>query len=293
MLTLLTSGSPLSTIEGNKIYYILFLAIPIFALILSHKREKFNGWVFVVFGLLLFACVASGMLNFQFQYLSVNLKLLGIITYSYCFTRSVKFSVFVIFLPKAVAVLTLLSLLVFGYLNIYGYLNLPSFTNINDVGYYNGVFITPIYKFGDYPLMTWQFRNNGAFWEPGLFASILSLSLITESVFNPRPRLWISFILILGLLSTLSGGGFLLLILYGLLILIKKPIKIRLGFAVLSVTAIVMIIILTSQDLYFMQISMIEKASDLGNISWIERLESPAVNLRIFRESPLFGKGIQ
>lgn len=143
------------------------------------------------------------------------------------------------------------------------------------------------------------FRNQGLFWEPGLFAAYLIFALILHFLYDEKLSIWKLALLVVTILTTQSTTGIVLLVVAALLLLMKRKTKKR--------KTIPFITILFGMGTYFFAVNQMGLhnsvvASGIQNvinkltgnsINFIARQNSPLVNLSIFRKYPIFGAGYQ
>jgi O-antigen/teichoic acid export membrane protein len=140
-------------------------------------------------------------------------------------------------------------------------------------------------------------RIQGFFWEPGLFASFLILTILLELSFFKEVK-WFHFSVFSScLVLTLSTAGYFLYLLV-LLLLFNKLIaskKIKIGINVFFGLSLLVVVLFYKEVFgilgnYFP--SLFGKISDVGT-SLTTRLESPLFDLKIFLQNIFLGSGIQ
>ena len=170
--------------------------------------------------------------------------------------------------------------------------NLPSIYNTNDVEYKTAIIFNYIPAVSD--------RNCGMFWEPGIFATYLSISLIFELVFKRGKTSFFRIIIFsLGIITANSSAGFALLPLCLLLILTKKHKNKNLNLFFNLLTVILIFVIIFA---YFNLESLLQN-SPLANNEYVQKLllenmesqsrvQALEHNMNIFFDFPIFGAGI-
>lgn len=139
-------------------------------------------------------------------------------------------------------------------------------------------------------------RNQGIFWEPGLFASYILIALILEILFSKKINIYRFAVLVVTLLTTSSTAGILLLIPIFILLIERNMKKERTKTIVLMILWIILLLLfIFSNNLISWLVSV---NSDLfgklisNDISKITRLNVPFLNLEIFKSHPIFGAGL-
>ena len=169
---------------------------------------------------------------------------------------------------------------------------LPIFNNIfintNGSVYYNG-YIFFLRKVGT----SLSPRSMSVFWEPGLYASYLIISLMLEISLKRNVNKFNVTILILGVLISQSTAGYLLLLFLIPLIRYKNFKKKYVFQFILSVAAclflffkidgIIRYLIKINYDMFY-KLHLEELVNSV-------RFKSALMNLNIFYKSPLFGNG--
>ncbi|WP_140157784.1 hypothetical protein [Arenibacter amylolyticus] len=293
---MITSGYPLSTVPGNLNYFSL---IPITLIITIKLGSRGKLWpknfASYAFFLLLFLTLTSFITNLNVNNLSLNIKFLLVISFSYMFCLFVSFNDFIKFYLKTLKVISIISLIGYSILN-YTSLTIPlgTFKNINDVEYYNGIVFFAIKSFSEYGNDGFE-RNIGAFWEPGLFATTLLIAIVFELWKNKINKVNI-IIFLIALYTTKSTFGY-IMVLPIVAIIMSKKIKTKRNIIILNTFFIG---ILTFSVNYLNDILV--HLSSLNPIlfsklvtesaSVNERIESPLINLEIFKNNILFGAGI-
>lgn len=167
---------------------------------------------------------------------------------------------------------------------------LPSMLNINGIEY-RGI--------GIYNYLTHvPERNCGMFWEPGLFATHLTISMVFELLYQKKTNYWRIILFSVGIFTANSSAGFALWFLCMMLLLVRKSKKSRNLFKEV-VSIIIMcigIIVVLNFDSILMMTGLVEnqylmKLSSAG-ITESSRLKALEHNWESFLSSPIFGVGI-
>lgn len=168
---------------------------------------------------------------------------------------------------------------------------LPTMVNTNDVEYKVGIVYNYITQIPD--------RNCGMFWEPGFFATHLTLSLVFEIVFKEKKINWLRIILFsVAIITANSSAGFILLVLSLGLIFVRERenSKYRIMWQIMAVIVIVLLVLL------FLNLDTIISNTPLAENEYVAKLLSENVedqsrvkaiehNLQQFAQSPIFGIG--
>lgn len=138
-------------------------------------------------------------------------------------------------------------------------------------------------------------RNQSIFWEPGLFAGFLLIGMCLEIVFRHRPSFLKLMIMTLGLISTYSTAGLMLLPILAVMAIERKA-KVSKGKVVAELAMLVaFLILLLYSDMIVESLTTIAPEV-FGKLSGeestkITRMSVPIANLEIYAHSPMFGVG--
>ena len=137
-------------------------------------------------------------------------------------------------------------------------------------------------------------RNAGPYWEAGMFACYLAIALaiveFEDGIFeNEKKRFFAKSILIATILSTLSTTGYLSIILYFVILVIRIPNigkknickKLLLGVAVIFIASIVF------------NTSVVQDKLFTTNSSMTKRTEDIVGGLKLIKENPILGLGFR
>ena len=166
---------------------------------------------------------------------------------------------------------------------------LPTLVNTNDVEYGVAIIFNCIKVIPE--------RNCAMFWEPGLFATHLTISMLLEMLSKQKPSFWRMALFTVCIFTANSSAGFVLWFLCMVLLLLKNTkdgISLwRIIFSVVVLAAAFFVVanfdaILASTSLgeneYFIKLY-----SD--NVSASTRSQAIQHNLKMFGQGPLFGAG--
>lgn len=145
----------------------------------------------------------------------------------------------------------------------------------------------------------YSIRNQGLFWEPGLFAAYLILALVLHILYESKISIVRVIVIICTVFTTQSSAGIILLIIVALLLILRNSGgmgKIKRGLIVCFGTGISLFVL--SQNEYISAKLLVGIQGAIGKISGqsvnvVSRQNSPLINLKIFSNYPIFGAGYQ
>jgi hypothetical protein len=285
------SGYAMMTV--NSTVGSILLLIGIVLIFLSNPQSittlKIN-YLNIYFILSILILLASMFVNLNFIYIGANLKYLSILIFSFYFVQTVDYKVFIKYYINIMLFIVFISLIPFylyNYFNINFLGYLPIVENINGVKYYNGI----LFFFYDYT----QTRNMGLFWEPSIYSSFIIIAMMYEISYN-KPSIIKIMLLLIGVISTGSTGGYLLIPFVFTLYLFKN-INVLSGILIQSMVALGGFLIYINFSAIFsflLQLSplVFGKFSRDGAASVNERVDSPLINIDLFLQNPVFGNGL-
>lgn len=166
---------------------------------------------------------------------------------------------------------------------------LPEMKNVNDVQYRVGGIFNYIVHAPE--------RNCGMFWEPGLFATHLTIAMVFEIMLEEKPRIWLLILFSVGIFTANSSAGFVLWFLCVNLFFAKRinirkrPILGLMGIAVL----VVGLTVIMNFDQILVQTGLGEnpffKKLATDNVAESSRMKAITHNLKLFLTAPIFGVG--
>lgn len=288
IIVYLLSGSPYTTINTEISMLVVALAFITFPYILFVKKRQTNG-------LLLLVVLVTIMILFpmiwhsEFQSRVYWRVLATAVLASYLVKKYELNNIIRVFL-KIMVIVSVVSLIGYILLNCTSLLNnLPTVKNVNGVEYGIGILFNYIKVYPE--------RNCGIFWEPGIFASYLTLAIAFESITKPKSISWFRIVLfVVTIITTTSSAGYALLILtIGVVMLRDSKLS---GYKKIFAMCIVFVIGATVLNL-----DSIILNTTLSNNEYLIKLTSTRLsessrvtaifhNLSIFRKNPLFGAGI-
>jgi len=288
---LYNSGSVLTTID-NRIGFVLML-FTMMIMFLSKPMIKLRiklNFLNTYFAVSLLVVLISMLINGNFSYIENNIRYSIILIYSFYFVKNVSFNTFVDNYTKVMSFLVTVSVIPFYLINLLKVdllRYLPIIENINGVRYYNG-FLFYFYTYS-------HKRNMGIFWEPAIFSSFIIVAMLYEICYK-KPSIPRLGILLIGLISTGSTGGFLLFPFIIMIYLFKNSnvfsgLFIQLSLVIVGIWTFLYI------DLI---LNFLNKVNPLvfgkffreNSASVFERSSSPLVNLDLFLQNPIFGNGL-
>lgn len=259
-------------------------------LLLKHKivkKQNFNTWLVISSTFLV-----TNLINIQNSpnWIAVVLFLVQLCTI--CIFQSI-FDIKKIYecVVKSMVVISLISLITF-FIRESGSSILDAFVIKQSINASRYEYIyTPWHTIG------WNVdfhRNAGPFWEPGMFACYLAISicilLFSDTIkFDKTKKNVYFFIFIITILSTSSTTGFLVL---GLILsgyVIKQSINNR--FQVLMKIGLIVCVVAATGLLY--NSSVVQKKLFTTNSSLIKRSADITNGIEIIKEDPLFGLGFK
>lgn len=292
LLLIFYSGHMFQATIGSINYFLVLCAIPA----LFYTTNKLFNEALISSYVAALILIAMTVLSFASSFArgySFYLTFLSYILVAFFISHKLEFQIVVDVFLKVMTALTLISLVGYFLVNNTAVLSdLPKITNINDVEY--GVAVVFNY------ITAVPYRNCGMFWEPGLFASFLTLALIFELVFKTEK---VSFfrilIFILGLITANSSAGFALLFLCLALLFCKK----RESTIVNILTGLFMLILIIAIPLIFFNLENIIGGTVLGENEYVQKLFADNLqqqsrfkaiehNWKVFLDNPFFGAGI-
>ena len=290
-LIVTTSGYALSSVPGNIYYFLLVLPIVLF--LLKKKESLLETPLNIYISSYLIFCILT-IISFaiyrDISSIPKNIKFLITITFAFYFTYHISFQTFLKYFVLSMKVIVIVSLIGYLLINVINIpINLPKVVNVNGVEYYNAIiYFAPSKGFG-------IDRNIGCFWEPGVFSTFIIIALIFEIALKKRTSVRNVIIFIVGLLSTQSTSGYLMIL---FLFILKLSLKHK-GFkALINYTVLILLGALAYLNfnsfatfLYSINPKVFSKLfSESSNFT--SRIESSLTNLEIFFKDPVLGAGI-
>jgi hypothetical protein len=202
---------------------------------------------------------------------------------AFIITHIISFDVFIKKYVNIVTVIVLISLVFY-----FGGIMFPTLIqklpiSYNDAG--TGYRHAYIYFFQG--ILSWNYRNSGIFWEGGAFQLYINLALMFRMFYLNktfgRDKL-LTLVLILGIVTTLSTVGILILLIQLYSVLRKKRPLIRYSFYFAGIIAL-----LSSGAINNLFLSKFSSQSASGS----ERLIGILTDLNIFIQNPILGAGFE
>lgn len=284
------SGSAVSTISSGFRNSIIFVAAA--SLVVSILRHRYyvscsaRTLFLFYFGLMILITLLAT------KYSIFYLRLYATIYVAYRISEKVDFKVFASAFVRVMAWVTGFSILCFFAINVLK-LNLPSFSfaNINGEVYRGFILFNYIQRLPG--------RNCAFFWEPGLFASAVTIALVFEMLYVGKISRLRVVVFVVGLLTANSASGYVLLLL--LLVLASARLNpqkqsakaILLVFQILFVIAAVVAFLNLDKILTAYGLAQNKQFSKLMTGTFVESQRARAIqdSLAMFLQNPLFGNG--
>jgi len=135
--------------------------------------------------------------------------------------------------------------------------------------------------------ITFLLRNSGPFWEPGAFVGFLTIAILFETIRTGSLKTKPNRILMLGLLTTLSTTGLVVLmfIITGFIY-----VKMKLGGKLILIPLVLTLGIISFQSFDFLG-KKIQSKMSYDMYTYNTRFKSAAIDLQDFAENPLVGVG--
>lgn len=137
------------------------------------------------------------------------------------------------------------------------------------------------------PSLFLSHRNPGAFWEPGAFAIFLNLALIFNLIKNNALISLKNIIIIVGILTTLSTGGYIAMFLIIFFFYLSSS-KLKYKFVYVTVVLILAYLVLVNLD--FM-LPKVQTDIELREETTTSRFGSGIVDFQLFLTHPFIGTG--
>lgn len=290
---LFNSGHVLSTLDSNlHLYLVLFTSFTLFIFVFNSRiiRSKlFFSSSFLL--IVMVSYVMSFIVNFSpenaFSFMTpVSMMLFSFSIVSFVRIKNMaKYLVYSMVIVTIVSVLGRIIVFEFGILDLF-----PILTSKNGIEYHN-LSLFYIIK-GSQDEMS---RNLGFFWEPGIYATFLLVAILVNNfIHHSKFTKFVFFsILVIGVVSTKSTAGYMLLVLVFLIMLSFS----KKGYFLLSISLITFLFLMTflwweevAEFLLLLDYNTFSKVIELS-VSSSTRLNAPLLNMQIFLEKPFFGYG--
>lgn len=288
---LFSSGYPISKIYSNiEILNDIIFTIPFTFIILFKVRKIKQNIFYISFILLLFSIMVTYIMLDRLN-LNLYIPIICKIIIAFGIVNYYSFKEFRGYFLKSMLLISIISILGYILINL-NLLNLSIKYNKNMVPYGIG------YIFFYIP---WTIdRNLGIFWEPGIFATYLSIALIFELFLENKKYNWFRVIIfIITLITTKSAAGYGLLFLITILLIIDKiksnRKKSRQFFEFIGICIIFLVIINYEAliSVFGLEKSIIFKKLIGESLKKQPRVLSIKDNLNKFLVNPFIGIGIK
>jgi len=287
------SGYYLSTVSG---YTNLLILLPILMIVsglidayLLRKELRVYKNHLILLPIFLLPIFVQSLLNLEFGF--SELKYIVIIIFCYYITRTIDYETFLKQFVNVMAFISISAILGYFVLCFTPLSNFfPTVLNYNNYTYYSGLLFSGI----SYQAGVVHDRLQGLFWEPGVFATYITLALFfIKKEHYKTTFFYVSTVVlfIITLILTQSGAGILMLILILVIKLFReRQISNRI---VLTVTCLIIALIPLLSDLAigFLNDNLLEKVLDVQNVSILHRLNSILIDIHVFIFNPI-GVGV-
>jgi len=237
----------------------------------------------VMIGCTIIVNLGSGM----YAYIQIIFQILlaYCITQLYSFKHLVRCHIFIM------TWITLIAIVCYALLNTTSLMDtLPLMTNYNGMEF-RGI---GIYNYNTYIPM----RNCGMFWEPGLFATHLTISMVFELLYQRKTNIWRILLFSVGIFTANSSAGFVLWFLCMMLWLVRKRKKSESLFKeiVIFIGVLTGILLVLNFDAFLTMTGLVENeyllklSSDTLHES--TRVKALQHNIDSFLSAPIFGVGL-
>lgn len=280
--------------SSSILYYVLFLTVYLSIAYINvqgnlsiydkkniYQNKEFWVLFFTIFGLV-FSMIVNEKSVTNFSYYRTISTFLS----AFLITKIINFNSFVNLYIKILSILSVISLIVYFYVNFIGSLGWSIFTNSNDVSYYNG--------FINFVMVHSPERNTGVFWEPGIFSTFLIIGILFETIFKPQTNWYIVFLFLVTNITTLSTASYFLLIIL-ILIGVNRSKNSLYRVLINIIIFIIMVFVWTYQvnivNTLANYFPSIFGKLDVMNGSVTTRIMGPWVDVNIFIENFFTGVG--
>lgn len=284
------SGSAVSVVSSGYRNSIVYVAAFFFAVRLIERRfwvSKSKRSLFLAYFIIMIIMTATVT-----GYSTFYLRLFATIYVAYEISERMDCKQFIELYEKTILCVTIIALIGYFFVNALGLgSRLPGFVNVNGEVYRGVVIFNYIERLPE--------RNCALFWEPGIFASALTFALIFELIYQKEKHFFRIVLFVIGIITTNSTAGYVLLVLLLVLASMKIQAKLRLVKILLLVVQIAIVIasitIFLNLDKILVQtkLSQNEVFAKLMSDTLIESQRGRAIqdSLSSFAQSPLFGNG--
>ena len=240
--------------------------------------------------LFMFMVLATAIVNVEsgtnYSYIQITTLILA----AYCIVKLYSFKQMAECYLVVMTVVSVVALIGYVFHNNTSYLDfLPKVESINDMEYGVGVIYNYLTMVPD--------RNCGMFWEPGLFATHLTIAMMLELITKQRASALRIILFSICIFTANSSAGFVLWFLCLILLFIRKrntiigPIK--------NIFSVILLIIAIGVVINF---DTILSETSLGENEYFQKLYSESIldstrsnaighNLELFATAPIFGVG--
>lgn len=284
------SGSPYMTVYSNIrniIYLGILLLVSSLNLRIRNKAEIENETILILACL---TCFIIGLIHNEA--IMPYISLCAIFVFSYLFSKACSMKYFIKIFQEIFIRISIIDLCFYFVLQYVGqFSGFPEIINSNGVVYKIGI----IFNY----MKNVPIRNCGIFWEPGLYATAIIISLLFEYIFVEKMSYFRIVVLHICMFTTFSSAGIVLLLICDLLLLkevLYKFIEKRIAIVVLGMFLGVLVILMLNSDSILIALGLNNHefyyklmSSNTKNSS---RVLAISHNIELFRTNPFFGVGI-
>lgn len=285
------SGSAISTVSSYFRNSIILIAICL-VIVRIVKKKNYLSFTNNTFFLFLFlSMIFMNMLIFGYS--SFYIRLISTIYIAYEIVEYVNCKKFIVIFQNVMTAITCIAIIGYIFVNVFHFSNMFfQFTNINGESYNGFILFNYIIRLPE--------RNCAFFWEPGLFSTALTFALIIELNFTNVINWRRVLIYVVGIVTSQSTAGYILLLMVGVLWSLKinpRQRKLRILIYILQLFIIILsIIMMFNLDslLDFFGLSENPIFSKLMSETFIDSQRGRAIydGIMYFIKNPLIGNGI-
>jgi len=282
IVILVNSGYYRTIVTDSYLPLGLLIIFSIYFLLSKSKKNNKYPSKKTYLGLLLAGILFSILFNFTVQNVLSGGRVAATLICGFILVYNLDIDKFIRTLSGCIRVIIVLSLFFFLLESYVGTFNLP---RIGD--YYDLCFVTARAN---------ATRAHGVFWEPGVFSSVILMTLILNIYLTDRKtKARHIFLYVLGVLMTKSTAGYLILFVLLIGFLWKKGgLNKRRGFDILFTLCIGLLAIFYEDIFLWLSTinpTVFSKLIEIDTNTLATRLNGPLINLTIFFQKPLFGWG--
>lgn len=277
---LINSGYYKAIVTDSYVPFIVLTIVAAFYMLIRHERVFGNNKLGALLPILLVAIFLSTLFNYNTSNLLSGGRVALTMICAYIFSRVIDikdFSRFFCLMVKIVIVISVVFYFVEPTLS-----GLPTYLKYYDLG------IVTQTVGGS--------RAHGIFWEPGVYASVIVISMLLEYYISKRSISFSGFVIYFaGIIISQSTAG---LLLWGIVVvglLWRRRSRTNVYQTMLFIVAIILVAVFYEtiiEWLVKLNPDMFGKLVESESATTSTRLNGPIINLEVFAEKPLFGWGV-